>query len=181
MDENWRWFHLTTHTYGAWLYGDDRGFRTRHHREHIEGDYKHRPPAGKYALQRERSIRLMKQEAVSLPSEFRKIVGEALRDKMLELGAQLIAISMSSTHAHLLAKMPGGPIPRKWLGRAKKHATFVAHEAGWKGLLWAARSKPNPIKNRQHQLNTFDYILRHAEEGAWVWSFRDGIKPKAQG
>jgi hypothetical protein len=32
------------HTYGTWLPGDPKGFRTRHHREHIEGDYK-KPPA----------------------------------------------------------------------------------------------------------------------------------------
>ena len=42
-----RWFHVTAHTYGAWLAGDARGFRTRHHREHVEGDYKHPPPAGR--------------------------------------------------------------------------------------------------------------------------------------
>lgn len=30
------WFHCIATTYGAWLYGDSRGFRTRHHREHVE-------------------------------------------------------------------------------------------------------------------------------------------------
>ena len=28
------------------------------------------------------------------------------------------------------------------------------------------------FKDREHQLNVFHYILRHAEEGAWVWDFR---------
>jgi hypothetical protein len=30
-----RWYHIIMSTYGSWLYGDARGFRTRHHREHI--------------------------------------------------------------------------------------------------------------------------------------------------
>jgi hypothetical protein len=43
------WYHSITSTYGAWLYGDERGFRTRHHREHVDGDYKSPPPRGLYA------------------------------------------------------------------------------------------------------------------------------------
>jgi hypothetical protein len=35
-----RWYHIIETTYGAWLYGDQRGFRTRHHREHVDGDDK---------------------------------------------------------------------------------------------------------------------------------------------
>ena len=34
------WYHCTTHTYGSWLRGDRRGWRARHHREHVQGDYK---------------------------------------------------------------------------------------------------------------------------------------------
>jgi hypothetical protein len=37
------WYHCMFHTYGAWLPGDHRGFRTRHHKKHIEGDYNHPP------------------------------------------------------------------------------------------------------------------------------------------
>jgi hypothetical protein len=70
-----KWFHLTTHTYGVWLYGDPRGFRTRHHREHIEGDYKNPPPPGKYADKLQRSKESLKQDPVKLNAEFRAIVG----------------------------------------------------------------------------------------------------------
>ena len=41
-------YHLIWGTYGSWLPGDPRGFRTRRHREHVEGDYKHPPPPGLY-------------------------------------------------------------------------------------------------------------------------------------
>ena len=33
------WYHVMCHTYGTWLPGDPKGFRTRHHREQVEGDY----------------------------------------------------------------------------------------------------------------------------------------------
>jgi len=170
-----RWFHLTTHTYGAWLYGDARGFRTRHHREHIEGDYKNPPPRGTYDTQRECSQRLLKQDPVVLTPEWLPIFGDAVRDKLQRLGAQVLCVSMSSTHAHVLAKMLPGPIPRQWLGMAKKHANFIGKEHGWTGKLWAVRSKVIPVNDRSHQLNALNYIRDHIREGAWVWDFQRGV------
>src|SRR5436190_1901454 len=70
-----KWFHITTHTYAAWLPGDPRGFRTRHHREHVEGDYKNPPPPGKYADRLARSKKLLTQEPVKLAPEWRPMVG----------------------------------------------------------------------------------------------------------
>jgi hypothetical protein len=93
----------------------------------------------------------------------------------LELQAQVLCVSLSSTHAHVLAKMPPGPVPRQWIGRAKVAANFTGKDHGWTGKLWAVRSKIIPIEDREHQLNTFHYILNHIDEGAWVWDFRDGI------
>jgi hypothetical protein len=171
------WFHITSHTYGAWLYGDARGFRTRHHREHIVGDYKNPPPPGMYDQKLQRSRRLLKQEPVILAPDWRPIIGAAVRDKLILLGAQVLAVSMSATHAHILAKMPPGRVPRIWVGRAKKHSNFIAKEHGWTGKLWAVRCKVLSIKDRQHQLNTFHYILDHVKEGAWVWDFRKAESP----
>jgi len=34
------WFHIILIAYAEWLNGDRLGFRTHHHREHVEGDYK---------------------------------------------------------------------------------------------------------------------------------------------
>ncbi len=168
------WFHMTAHTYGAWLHGDPRGFRTRHHREHIEGDYKNPPPPGTYDDELEHSRASMTQATVILSEAWRKIVGEAVRDRLLQLGAEVIAVAMSATHAHVLAKLPEDS-PRNWMGYAKRHAWFVARDLGWKAKLWATRSHALPIEDRGHQENTFFYIARHRKEGAWVWTFRDGL------
>lgn len=167
-----KWFHITAHTYGAWLYGDPRGFRTRHHREHVEGDYKNPPPPGPYDRKLARSRALLKQDPVRLEPRWRPIVGAAFKDKLNELGVQLLAVSMGSTHLHVLGKMPPGHVPRDWVGRAKVYSNFKAKEQGYSGKLWAVRSKVIPIRDRRHQLNTFDYILDHYHEGAWVWDFR---------
>jgi hypothetical protein len=172
MDETWKWFHCTTHTYGAWLYGDPRGFRTRHHREHVEGDYKNPPPKGTYDWQHQRSKKLLKQAPVALSREWRPVVGAALVEMLLRLEAQLLCLSMGGQHCHLLAKMPPGPAPKEWIGRAKKHSHFLANEREWAGKLWAVGSKVIPVRDRGHQLNVFNYILDHAREGAWIWDFR---------
>ena len=174
-DDSWKWFHLTAHTYAAWLHGDSRGYRTRHHREHIEGDYKNPPPPGKYDEKLNRSKELLKQDPVHLDAEWRRIAGKAILEKLQALGAQVLCVSMSSTHAHVLAKMPPGPVPRMLMGKAKKHAWFIARENGWEGKLWAVRCKVTPIRDRGHQVNTYHYILRHLDEGAWVWDFRRGV------
>jgi hypothetical protein len=177
-----QWFHCTTHTYGAWLYGDPRGYRTRHHREHVEGDYRNPPPPGMYASQFERSNKLLKQNPVTLSPFWRAVVGAAMVEKLLKFDLLLLCLSMSGQHCHLLAKMPGGQVPRQWVGMAKKHSHFIANEKGWTGKLWAVRSKPNPIRDRAHQLNAYNYILRHVHEGAWVWDFRRSvITPESPG
>ncbi len=171
-----RWFHVTAHTYGAWLYGDPRGFRTRHHREHVEGDYKNPPPKGAYDDLAERSRRSMKQPAVVLGPEWRAVVGEGFRDRLEQEGAMVLCVAVGGQHVHALAKMPPA-CARNWVGLAKRHVTFVMHDREWEGLVWAKRSKETPVKDQKHQQNVFKYILRHAEEGAWVWSFRDRLPP----
>jgi hypothetical protein len=60
------WYHIMCHTYGTWLPGDDNGFRTRHHREHVNGDYKNPPPAGKYAGLHQHAQSITKRDEVRL-------------------------------------------------------------------------------------------------------------------
>jgi hypothetical protein len=172
-----QWFHITAHTYGAWLHGDPKSFRTRHHREHVVGDYKN-PPPDMYAAKLARSRVLLKQDPVRLEPNWWPIIGAAVRDKLIELGTRLLALSQGATHMHCLGKMPGGPVPREWVGRAKVASNFKAKEHGYTGKLWAVRCKVNPIKDRPHQINTFFYILNHIKEGAWVWDYRDPDNPR---
>jgi hypothetical protein len=162
------WFHIVATTYGAWLYGDRRGFRTRHHREHVEGDYKNPPPDGQYAAQERRSREALKQEEVIVPEELRGVVGLAVKERLEGLGALVVAVATAGQHVHVLAKMPVSK-PRSWAGMAKRHAWFVLREHGWTGKLWGKRSKAVPVRDREHQLNVYRYIAKHRAQGAWVW------------
>ena len=78
------WYHFMGHTYGTWLPGDPKGFRTRHHREHVEGDYKHPPPKGKYDARWERAKRLMKRDPVYLDEQQRERRGSGIRAVLSE-------------------------------------------------------------------------------------------------
>jgi hypothetical protein len=164
-----QWFHFIETVYGAWLYGDKRGFRTRHHREHVEGDYKNPPPPGTYDAVLERSRKLLKQPPVSLEPKWRAIVGQAVVERLGDRGAYVLCASMSRQHLHCLAKLPPSADARHIMGLAKKHSHFIANDHGWSGKLWAKRGKEQPVRDRSHQLNTYHYILRHRDEGAWIY------------
>ena len=169
----WCWYHCILGTYGAWLPGDDRGFRTRKHREHVEGDYKNPPPPGEFGSLKETARQSLKQEPIALGQAFRECVGKALRERLEGLGAIVVAVSVSSRHVHVLAKMPFD-CPRQWVGLAKKHAWYELRDRHqWNGKLWGKRGKYIPVRDREHQLRVYHYILEHAAHGAWIWKWGD--------
>jgi hypothetical protein len=167
MTDQRRWYHILT-TYGAWLHGDARGFRTRHQREHVEGDYKNPPPPGKYKAREERSRESLKHAPPRLAKPLREIVGTAVKERLEALGAMIVCITVSGQHVHLLAKMQSSQV-RNWTGAAKRHAWYALRERGWSGKLWGKGRKTIPIKSRRQQLNAYRYLLDHADVGAWVW------------
>ncbi len=167
----WGWFHIILTAYGAWLYGDPRGFRTRHHREHVEGDYKNPPAPGMYADKEARSRELLKQAPVSWSPAWRAIIGGALVARLQHLGAFVLCAAVSRQHVHILAKLPP-KLARPWSGLAKKHAWFVARDRGWRSKMWGKRGKQDPVRDRRHQVNVYRYILNHEKEGAWVWRWK---------
>jgi hypothetical protein len=169
MSDRLYWYHNVLTTYGAWLPGDPRGFRTRHHREHVEGDYKNPPPAGKYEDRFKRSQELLKAPPVVLSAALREVVGVALCERLEGLGALVLCVAVAGQHLHVLSKMPFGK-NRWWIGLAKRHVWFVLREQGWSGRLWGKGCKMVVINDRRHQLNAYYYILRHAARGAWSWT-----------
>jgi len=162
-----QWFHLIASTYGSWLPGDERGFRTRHHREHIEGDYRDPPPEGTYVMHQLHAESQQRFDTVIIPPDLRSVIGTAIRERLVVLRGRVLTISVSGQHVHLQAQLNADDA-RIPLGAAKKHAWFIAREHGWTGKLWALR--PKIIRTRSHQKNVHYYILAHAKEGAWVWS-----------
>lgn len=176
--EPWNnWYHITIHVYGSWLRGDPRGWRSRHHREHVDGDYKNPPPKGKYDNLYELSKALMKRDPVRIERELRQFVADAIAEKLRQDNIEVLIVSVDGKHIHVLARFPDHN-PRHWIGRAKKHASHSVRQQGLRteeGGLFAKRCHPEPIEDREHEVNVFGYIFDHIERGARVWRFdRDG-------
>lgn len=169
---NSRWFHIVLTTYGTWLPGDARGYRTRQHRVHIEGDYKNPPTGGRDILVNDSSRRQMTDPPTVLSPEDRKLVGIAVRDRFEELGALVAIIAVARKHLHVLVKLPTS-LARAWTALAKKHAWFEMRPTGRHRKLWARGAKFVRVRDRPHQLNVYFYIKRHLREGAWVWRHAD--------
>src|SRR5262249_18505582 len=142
------WHHVIITTYGAWLPGDPRGFRTRHHRDHVDGDYKDPPEVGIYESFALKNRDALKHDPITLTSAQREFVGKAVKAKLDELDASLIAISVSSQHIHMLLKLPPATIRVK-IGEAKKHAWFELYETGWKLKLWGKRGRYLRVRDRK--------------------------------
>lgn len=168
--ERGKWFHVTFSTYGAWLPGDPRGYRTRGHREHVEGDYKRPPPPGYETARYERAQRNLKRSPVLLSIRQRSLGGHGLLDMLEARGCTVVAIGVGGKHVHIATRLPD--LRAKLLiGEAKKHAWFVLKNGGFGGRAWAAGCRTEPIHDRSHQLNTVNYIQKHRKQGAWVWTW----------
>lgn len=74
------------------------------------------------------------------------MIGEASIESLND--HQLLVISVSGMHAHLLVELPG--------------------------RVWEAGGKFKRVGDRAYQRRVYRYILDHCFEGAWVWDFREG-------
>ncbi len=106
------WYHVVGNTYGTWLHGDERGCRTRHHRNHIEGDYKNPPPQGVYDALRDCSKRAMNRQPVILTKEARKAACKVFADTLCYHHIQIVDLAITSQHYHVLARFP---CTKQWL------------------------------------------------------------------
>ena len=98
------WLHCCGSTYGEWLRGDPRGWRARHHREHVKGDYKAPPPRGKYDELYAESKRLMKRERVKRTPEQRAVACRVIVESLLFHQVEVLAVAVSAKHWHVLAR-----------------------------------------------------------------------------
>ncbi len=196
------WFHVVGNTYATWLPGDERGWRARHHREHVEGDYKNPPPIGAHAATLERSKRLQRRPRVILTRPQCHIACEVMARALRFHCVDLVDLCVTPRHYHILARflpvpgtaypdrvpIPGvttdSPIsrirtPRHLVGIAKKESARTLSKCGLlpEGGVWAVRCKPKPIADREHQVRVARYIRAHAKKGAVVWSLIRHLPP----
>ncbi|HEX8877409.1 MAG TPA: hypothetical protein VF777_11710 [Phycisphaerales bacterium] len=188
VTDAWRgWYHINGNTYGTWLRGDDRGWRARHHREHVIGDYKNPPPKGLYREQLQISKRLM-GSPVRLGPDSRELACNTLVSSLQREAIEVIACCVTSNHFHLLARFTLPDTPGVWsnnrhqpiygyirhvVGKAKSASALALSRSSRaeEGGVWAKRFKITPVTDRDHQLAVFRYILRHQHQDGATWRF----------
>ena len=169
-------------TYGTWVRGDRRGWRERHHRGHVEGDYKHPPKKGTFEKVGARSRDLMNRDPVRLEREVCEVALRSFVDCLVEHGSVVLIACLDASHLHILMQCRDKR-PRQRLGWAKLAATravkkFLNAHGTAMGLsldlktgegIWGKRSQCAPIRDAGHRLNTLKYIAGHGSKGAMVW------------
>lgn len=163
MPRPWNdWYHITGNTYGTWLHGSNLGFRTRHHREHIDGDYKNPPPPDKYRRKLERSRSLMQREPVRLSPQACQLACDTIFGSLRDDGLDVVIVSVDDHHHHILVRVPDNR-PRHWVGRAKGRAARALSKGQLlpPGGAWAKRCSCKPVKDRAHQVEVANYIRKH--------------------
>lgn len=170
------WFHVQWSSFASWLPGDPRGFRNHQHRVHSSGDYKHPPPEGEHALLHHYATQVQRGAPVWLDAPARALAGAAILDKAEREGVLIVALAVNATHVHVLLRTESDRLPDQLAGlkRHSSHALRPRKPEG-EGRVWAARWHVTPVRNREHQVNTYRYILDHGcREQAWTW----GCKPE---
>jgi len=166
------WHHIIFNTRSSWLTGDPRGFRSRNHRKHSDGDYKSPPPAGQHAGLH-RMVREASRSAVKLPKQLWPVIGEAVLDKCVEQDHRVLVIAVDAMHVHLLVELPSDRKAIKQLVGSWKQKASHAVRDQLPGSIWSKSCDPILIKDRAHHVRAYRYIRDHAQQGAWVRTFKD--------
>jgi hypothetical protein len=167
------WYHVMLGTYGSWLPDDPRGFRSRRHKIHSSGDYRQPPPAGEHVGLR-RYCREISGPVVQIPVAARGVAGSALVARLARRRLRIVALAVGARHAHLLVELPRRrEVQSDLLGQCKSASSHAIRRTV-PGRVWPAGWQLVPIHDRRQQWQTFHYIVAHARQGAWVWTWRDG-------
>ncbi|MBI1338402.1 MAG: hypothetical protein GC164_15780 [Phycisphaera sp.] len=164
-------FHCTGSTYGVWLPGDARGWRSRDHRVHVEGDYKNPPPEGQHAHLHDDVQGRLSDDAVRFTSAQCRVACAAWAEALGHYHTAFIDLAIGPTHWHLLVQWSEGQ-PKTLVGKLKTWSVKQLRERGhvFEGPVWAAGCRCLPIRDEGHFNNVSAYIARHLHEGAAVWS-----------
>jgi len=165
------WYHAQLWCYGQWLPGDRRGFRSRDHKLHSSGDYKHRPAEGEHSRLYRYTRPRLSQAPVTLSEPQRPVIGELARRWFEIKSYRLIAIAVGGVHTHLLAELPTGEEDAT-IGKLKRYCSAQGSKVdpSIPSKLFAEGGEPIPMRHPQHMSEVYPYIIdKHAAEGAWVW------------
>src|SRR5688572_11224050 len=172
------WYHCTGSTYGAWVRGDPRGWRSRKHHEHVDGDYRNPPAPGKYPYEFEQSKKLMKRQRVELTPEQREVACREFVKALLEREVEVNEFCVGKKHWHGKLRFRDPHLHKGvqrdanvLIGQAKGKCAYAMSSTGviQRGGVWAQKCRVRPIKDEQHSANVSKYIPDHARKGCAIY------------
>lgn len=166
------WRHVIINTLGTWLDGDRRGFRSRKHRIHSSGDYRHPPPAGEHQGLHDYHEDRARAE-VTIAQALRPAMGRAILAHLLGHPYRTLAFAIGKVHAHFLVELPESlPLVKAIVGEAKRRSSRAVKDE-LAGNVWASGGTFKMVETEGHLRGANDYIPYDQGPLAWTWSFRD--------
>ena len=146
-------YHITWHTYGTWLPGDERGWVDRR-RPEIQ--------AGSTAL-RKHAKSLLVQEPVSLTVEQRRIVGREMRKHCRIRKWTLHALNVLPTHVHAVLTAAVDPATARSQFKAWCSQRLNQHK-GTQQEWWVGGGDIQEIEDGVYLQNAVIYVVEKQEE-----------------
>jgi|SRR5580700_3082578 hypothetical protein len=176
------WWLITWGTYGSWLPGDPRGFRTWRRREYVpppygraeSGEATYDPSA--YAQRNEVARNRLTSNPVSLKLAERRQACSALVAEIATLRIVPAILAVATHHAHFISQFGELEI-RPTIGRIKAAATRSFNEASF-GLssVWAKGCHMESLKSEDDFLTAYRYVEQHRMEGAVIQKWSSNIE-----
>ena len=141
-------YMITWTTYGTWLQGDQRGYLSN----------------GKIlpsntALANSNANRLT-CDPVRLSKDKRQIAHDAIITKAKKLNHNILAISISSTHIHLVLQYSHNPLGRI-VAHYKNAVRIALHATGLKGKIWSSGYHKRYCFNNESLNQRIAYVRSH--------------------
>src|SRR5262245_35852201 len=161
-----RWRHVVINTKNTWLHGDERGFRSRKHRIHSSGDYKHRPPPDEHQGMRKYHEQRSGDE-VHIPIELRATIGGAILGYLLSMKARVIAVAVGKVHTHVIVEMGDDlSLVKRVIGHVKRKSSRAV-KSKLPGAVWSEGGTFEPVDDRRHLEKSHDYVIYDQGPAAW--------------
>jgi hypothetical protein len=172
------WWLVTWTTYGSWLPGDPRGFRTWRAKErispprrfaaHADDVYDPAKYANRYSLAIEQC-----GTGVRLDSNHRQVAMHAIIGDLTALTLPGAVIAIADSHVHLVAQFGGLPI-RPTVGRLKSVATRAMKDADSNfdpKRSWTKGCHMESLNDEASLDAACRYVAGHVSQGAVVYTW----------
>lgn len=164
-----RWWLVTWTTYGSWLPGDPRGYRTWRGREHVgpprryaaPGETTYRP--AEHRLRHETAQQRTDSPVVLTPEQV-NITLQAMIAEMADTPVVPAIVAVGDRHVYVLARFDSYPI-RMFTGRIKAAATRELNQQGFAGTRpWAKGYSMRSKNNHQELVVAYHNVRRHDQQ-----------------